>query len=288
MRPGFLILSALAGVQLPAVAQDSFSKQALTQLAGQASKFWQTAPDYMAREKLTQKAIAAPKRRLHIGASAVKPPQPELKDREMVSYYALSSFKTTPEALHEFRELVSIDGKVVTEDQAAREKFRAVIRSGDDRAKKELLAGFEKAGLAVSATDFGQLLLLFTRVNLGKYSFQSKATELVGADRAIVIDFHQNSGHESLKIVEPGRQAHEPLSGQLWVRESDFMPLRITLNAFRRRKLDEIRDEARVDYVGRANATILPVSVVYRRYVNGDLHVENIYEYSDWQPVNAK
>ncbi len=217
----------------------------------------------------------------------MEPPKSVMKDREIVSCYALSSFKSSPEALHEFRQVVSVDGKIVTPEDSARQKLRATLTS-TDAAKKALVTDFEKSGLTIAATDFGQLVLLFTKANLRKYAFESQSTGLVGADRAIVIAFHQNAGNESVKIVEPGKQVREPLSGQLWVRESDFLPLRITLNVLRRQQHEEIRDEARVDYESKANGTILPASVVYRRYVNDELHVENIYEYSDWQLVNAK
>jgi hypothetical protein len=38
-----------------------------------------------------------------------------------------------------------------------------------------------------------------------------------------------------------------------------------------------------VDYEPKTDSMILPVSVVYRRFVNDDLHVEAIYRYSEWQ-----
>ena len=81
---------------------------------------------------------------------------------------------------------------------------------------------------------------------------------------------------------------NQPLSGELWVRDSDFMPLRITLNVTRREQHEEVRDEARVDYELKANGILLPASVVYRRLRNDELSVENVYEYSDWQQFKVK
>jgi hypothetical protein len=80
----------------------------------------------------------------------------------------------------------------------------------------------------------------------------------------------------------------KPLSGQLWVRESDYQPLRITLTATRQLESEEIRDEASVDYAPTAAGAVLPASVTYRRYVDNELKVENVSQYSDWQAVNAK
>lgn len=288
VRSGFLILSAVVWFSPLALAQDALVAQALPQIAKQASKFWQTAPGYVAKETLKQKAAVMPKRKFRIGGGAVDPPKPEMKDREIVSYYAISSFRNTPEALHEFRQVMSVDGKEAASDASVLEKFRAALASPDDRSKKALEVDFEKTGLAIAATDFGQLVLLFTKANLEKYTFAPQSTGLIGADRAIVIAFRQNAGAESFRIVESGRQMNEPLSGELWVRDSDFVPLRITLTVSRRDQHEEVRDEARVDYELKSDGTLLPASVVYRRFRNDELWVENVYEYSDWQALKAK
>ncbi len=287
MRSGFLILSAVGLLSPPAFAQDALISQALPQIAKQASKFWQNAPGYVAKETLKQRAAVQPKRKFRIGGGAVDPPKPELKDREIISFYAISSFRSAPEALHEFRQIVSVDGKPVAAEAGILEKFRATLTAADDRSKKALEADFEKTGLTIAATDFGQLILLFTRNNLEKYTFEPKSTGLIGADRAIVIAFRQNNG-ASFRIVEAGKQVNEPLSGELWVRDSDFMPLRMTLNATRQDGHETIRDEARVDYELKANGSLLPAAVVFRRFRNDELSVENVYEYSDWQPLKAK
>lgn len=270
------------------LAQDARLTKALAEVARLAATFWHSAPDYMAREILTQKALTLPKRKLRVGAGAIQPPQPEFTHREIVSYYALSSFRTSPEALHEFREIVSVDGQTIAAAGTARERLRATVNAHDDKTKKALLAGFEKTSLAVAATDFGQLILLFTKTNLGKYTFELRGSSLVGADGVLLVDFRQRGGGEALRVAEPGKEAREPLTGQVLVRESDFMPLRITLENSRRERSKKIRDEARVDYLPRADGTMLPISVVYRRFVNDDLFVEAIYQYTEWQAVNSK
>jgi len=226
-----------------------------------------------------------PKRRLRIGESALGSAKLELKDREIVSYYALSSFKATSEALHEFREIISIDGRSAA---GTRDKLVVALASKDDGAKKALVQEFEKANLTVAATDFGQLLLLFTRANLAKYTFDRRPGEMAGADRAVIIAFQHVSGGESLRVTEAGKKVNEPLSGEIWVRDSDFLPLRITLRASHQDQTQQIRDEARVDYALQAKGVVLPASVVYRRYVGQQLVVENICEYSDWQAVPGK
>ncbi len=271
----------------PVQAQDAGFTQALAEVARTAMTFWHLAPDYMARETLNQKALTLPKRRLRAGAGAVEPPKPEFSHREIVSYYALSSFRASSEALHEFREVVSVDGQNITGDNGA-DKLRTIVNGSDDKAKKGLLAEFEKNSLAVAATDFGQLILLFTKTNQGKYNFRSLGSALVGADRAMIVDFSQKAGAESLRVAEPGKEGREPLTGQIWIREAGFVPLRITLRTARLERSKTIRDEARVDYEPKAEGMILPISIVYRRFVNDDLNVEAIYRYSDWQPVTKR
>lgn len=262
--------------------------RALPKIARQASNFWGSATLYYAREILHQKALTLPKRKLRVGRKATEPPKPEFRDREIISYYALSSFRATPEALHEFRQVLSVDGKPVMPEEKALGRFRKILGSNDDRAKSELQEDFEQANLEVAATDFGQLVLLFTKANLSKYSFEAGAPAFIGADRAMVLGFRQSGGQESLHIEEPGKQDKQPLRGQLWVRESDYEPLRITLTAVRTIESKQVRDEARVDYATNASGSSLPASVVYRRYVGDQLIVENISQYSEWQPVKAK
>ena len=288
VRSEFFILAALALGQSSLPGQDAVVTQALPRIGRQASQFWQAASGYFCRETLHQKALTMPKPKLRIGRKAIEAVKPEFKDREIVSFYSLSAFRTTPEALHEFRQVISVDGKPTMPEAKALQKFRTVLGSKDDRARTELQEDFDQTNLAVAATDFGQLILLFTRANLGKYSFERDTPALVGADRAIVMKFRQSGGQESLRIAEPGKQVKQPLSGQLWVRESDFAPLRITLTATRQLESAEIRDEARVDYAPTSSGAVLPASVVYRRYVDNELKVENVSQYSDWQPVNPK
>src|SRR5882762_3433240 len=175
VRSGFLILSVV-WLSPQVLAQDTLVTQALPQIAKQASKFWQIAPGYMAKETLKQRAAVMPKRKFRIGGGAIDPPKPELKDREIVSYYSISSFRNSPEALHEFRQVVSVDGKTVAPEAGVLEKFRTTLASPDDRSRKTMQADFEKTGLAIAATDFGQLVLLFTKSNLEKYTFQPQST----------------------------------------------------------------------------------------------------------------
>jgi hypothetical protein len=282
-------LFILASQSAPAAQTEGDTRlnQALVRLAAEASNFWHSAPGFIARETLTQKAIVPSKRKLRIGAAAVEPYKPEFKDREIVSWYGLAGYRKAPEAMREFRRVISVDGKALGDAATARAQLRAAIQSADDRTKRSLEEQFEKIGLSGSALDFGQLLLLFTRANIPKYSFLIADTGLIGAEHALVLQFRQRAGKESVHISEGRKNTRAPLEGELWVREDDYRPLRITLTVVRRESHDaEVQDDARVDYAPAAGAN-LPVSVVYRRFVNGQLTAESSAQYSGWNPADA-
>jgi hypothetical protein len=288
VRPGFLILAAVLALGPKAIpAEDARLGQVLAEVARAAATFWHTAPEYIARETLSQKALTLPKRRLRTGSGALEPPKPEFGHREIGSFYVLSSFRTSPEALHEFREVVSVNGEAPPGDSNP-DRLRNAVATQDDKTKKALAHEFDRSSLAVTATDFGQLILLFTKSNQGKYDFSLHGLALVGADRAMILDFSQRAGAEAFRVTEPGRDVREPLTGQIWVREAGFVPLRITLATSRHDRSKTIRDEARVDYEPKGDGMVLPVSIVYRRFVNEELSVEGIYAYTDWRPLNLK
>jgi len=147
--------------------------------------------------------------------------------------------------------------------------------------RSELRGEFERESLGDTAVDFGQLLLLFQKTSLPKYTFAVASSELVGADAALVISFAQVSGAASLHLNEAGKRSQARLEGQIWVRATDYLPLRIVLRAERDQKKGRIRDEVHVDYEPH-QGTLLPASVSHRRYLDDRLRAENIYQYAEW------
>ena len=110
---------------------------------------------------------------------------------------------------------------------------------------------------------------------------------LIGAESALVLRFRQRAGKESVHISEGRKTSRAPLEGELWVSQEDYRPLRITLTVVRQEKNNvEVQDDARVDYVPTAGAN-LPASVVYRRFVSGQLTAESNAQYTDWRPADA-
>lgn len=273
---------ALAILHLPTPAEDDPKLQeALYRLVREATNFWQTAPGFIGRETIEQRIVIVHRKR----NGAIDPKrQDESRSREIISWYAFGSFRRSPEALREFRRIVEIDGKAVDKEPAARSMLATQIKSRDDGAREELLKQFEDQTLAGAATDFGQLLLLFTKKNLDKYSFKQTTPSRVGADVAMVIAFQQVGGNQALRIVDGRKKVAQQLQGEILVRQGDYLPLRITLKSTSDVKENKIRDEAGVDYAV-AHGALLPAALTYRRFVNDGLVVDSTYRYSGWEPL---
>jgi hypothetical protein len=275
MWAGFLLLLAASA------PPDAGLQRILARVSEEADVFRASAPKILAQEKLVQRSLQRPRRfRPRLGAAALGPPPPRYRSREIISEYGFGSFKEAPGALHEFRQVISVDGRQVASREKARRTLVAGLQSDDDRLRKRMLEDFEKHGLVGAATDFGQVLLLFTRRRLEEYAFSRAGGGQIGADRAAILSFRQTGGSGSLLIFERRRAIHQPLEGQLWVREDDGMPLRVVLSSTRQDGERTIRDEARVDYVMTPLGYLAPASIVHRAMVGGDLLVENQFEYS--------
>lgn len=278
-----LALSVPARPQSDPPPPDPRIGDALFRLSREASALWQTAPRFLGREHVYQKAFVRHRR---IGVGAGRSAQPMAQVREITSYYNLGAMKAAPEAVTEFRHILQIDSKQIDSDESARARFQSELQSGDP-AKESLRKAFEKACLAGAATDFGQLILLFTKSNIEKYSYSLIGDGRAGVDPAWVLAFEQQTGEQSLRLNEGRHKSLERLHGEIWTRQGDFLPLRIVLNSKRTRGEIEIRDEARVDYTALSGA-LLPESLVYRRYVSGEMMLESIYKYSEWKPIDQK
>src|SRR6185369_6125830 len=139
----------------------------LGRVSEEAEVFAHSARAVLSEETLRQRTRKTPVRFLpRVGEAATKPPKEEFLTREIVSEYGYSSFKDSPAALHEFREVTSVDGRKVQAQEKARRTLTLGVKSADDNLKKQMLRDFEKHGLTGAVTDFGQLILLFTKRRL--------------------------------------------------------------------------------------------------------------------------
>jgi hypothetical protein len=253
----------------------------IRQLTHQASQFWGVAPNWYCRETLRQRGPIERKQRhgIHFSEPPASP-APEMASREIVSWYGFSSYSSNSEAIHELRQIVSVDGKTVS-GAPSQDDFRRLLTARDDGSKQDLAEKFQAATLGDSPLDFGQLVMLFTRRAIDRYAFTLKGPDLIGAQRVTVFQYSQQAGSPGLHLDQ---NKTIPLAGTLSLRQSDGAPARITVVATRNDKV-AIRDEAEVDYEEVAQGVVLPASLVHRRFVNGAIHGDDRAQYADWKPV---
>jgi hypothetical protein len=258
-------------------------------VAEEADVFAHQARSVLSEEKLQQRTRKAPSRfHPRIGDGAAQPPKQEFLTREIVSEYGFSSLKDSPNALHEFRTVISVDGRKVLGAEKARRTLTLGVASPDDNLKKQMLRDFEKHGLVGAATDFGQVILLFTKRRLPDYEFIIAGVGRMGADAAAILAFKQKTGSESLTTFAGRSALHSGLQGFVWVRLPDYLPLRVRLVSSRKDGQYTFVTEASIDYTMSAHGCIVPASVYQRETVAGKLMTENTYQYGPFRKFGAQ
>ena len=267
------ILLAMFCCACGALKGDERTQQLVARLSQEADAFRKIAPDVVGQETLFQRAVKPPKGGFHIrvGASAQKPPQPVWQERRILSEYSFAAFAGEGGALHELRRVTAVDGRTVQDSKKAQEELAAIVTAADDKRKKELLEQFEKYGLVGAVTDFGQLLLLFNSGDVLHYEFTYRRIENQGTARLLVFGYQQIDGPEGLTVVDARRgqgARNVRIGGEVWVRESNFLPVRITL-ATGQQSPDLIREEASVDYAMSPYGALLPFWTEHRELRGG-------------------
>ncbi|HLJ18240.1 MAG TPA: hypothetical protein VKV15_27360 [Bryobacteraceae bacterium] len=280
----WLLLMGSAGL----VRADPRVQHMMERISEEASVFAQQAPNVIGQETLQQRALK-PSRRFHprIGEAALEQPKPEWQTREIISEYGFSAFSSKPGVLHEFRRVTAVDGRKVEQKDKALDALAKSITSNSDNQKRRALKDFEKYGLLGAASDFGQLILMFSRSNLDKYEFNVEGPRLLGAERALVFSYKQMDGAQGLTIFADGKALHERLEGEIWVRASDYLPLRITIVSVRGEGQKGVREQAQVDYVMTQYGFELPISVVHSEYRARGPVAENRFQYSNFKRFGA-
>lgn len=279
-----------------ALHADDRTQQLVSALSQQADAFRKIAPDLVGQETLFQRAVKPPKGGFHIrvGASTQKPPEPVWQERRILSEYSFAAFAHEGGALHEVRRVTEVDGRAVQDSEKAQQELAAIVTAPDDKRKKELLEQFEKYGLVGAVTDFGQLLLLFNSRDVMHYEFTYRRTEMQGLARVLVFEYQQIDGPEGLTVITAQNGARHGdssqtmrMRGEVWVRESNFIPVRITLATGQGEDQEQVREEASVDYSMSSYGALLPLWTEHRELRGGKVVVENKFSYTDFHKFGA-
>ena len=283
-------IAALLLISLTLRADDLTNKMT-ARVSEEAAAFLKAAPGVLGTETLVHREIKPPARfHPRVGAGAMATPETQWMEREIVSEYGFSTFASAsgaPPSVHELRQITSVDGKKISDRKKAQDSLAAAITANQDAQKRALLKDFEKAGLAGAATDFGQILLLFTRRDIDRYEFTPRPAAMIGYDRVLVWSYKQLDNRDALTVFEPKQARRLKIEGEIRVRAADFVPLQITLMTHEGDSPDSVREEATVTYKESPYGALLPSSTEHRELRNGKVVMENRFAYSNFHKFGA-
>ena len=254
----------------------------LQALARTASFFSRTSPSLTAHEVLEQRARRGNMRVLRRGR------HDELKEVAFTipdtfeQHIVISDYRLgTPRegGFHEIRDIRSIDGQPPA---AVRHAMTIGAETAEDESKKRLLEDLELERLQGAATDFGPLLLLFGEGRQSNMRFTVPLRKAAESGAVWVLSYRQADGEGGLTEFRNSREKRHAAEGQIWFRETDLLPLHITMNTEEALTSKfSLRNEAAIDYQPTPYG-LAPRMVVHRQYLNQDLLVENRFLYSDY------
>jgi hypothetical protein len=283
-----LVATLVAFAQIP--AQPNLP-DLLSRVAEEAEILQQNAPKSVTQEVLEQRALLPATRfRPRIGRKATAEIQPpRLVVRQIVSEYSVGILKeSVVQNLTELRQVIAVDGRKVQSAARARDALSLGITSPDDRLRKRMLEDFARHGLVDIATDYGILLLAFTKRGLANMKVAIAGEETVGVDAAWVLLWQQTSPDGGVLEFLGNQASRHALQGRILVRKSDGLPLRIqSWTQHSPDLIHQIRDEATVDYIQSAHGFLTPASVVHRHMVDGKVMTENLYRYEPFKMFSA-
>lgn len=273
-----LILALLASAMYGQTPGDRF----LAAIIRHAELFQQKASLAVSEETLLQRSYTLPPHaHLAIGPAA-GPLFARFFVHEIVSEYSIGSLRGDKSgALLEIREIVAEDGHPSQTPQAARKALGRNISSGEEQIRKKILSEFTDLGLVDVATDYGLMLLAFTKSGVARMEITPAGSAWIGTEEAVGVAWRQTDGG----VLEfRGRKvARLPMHGLIWVRQSDGTPLRISASTEHDEPKHVLRDDSAVDYVLARFGCVMPASVVHRHFVDDQLLTENLYTYAPFQ-----
>ena len=291
MVPGLVIILLAGFAQAADQSQAPVTKAMLARLTEEADAFRRIAPSLLGHETLEQKAKKPAARfRPRIGKDAQTKPLPTWQDRQIVSEYGFVALAGETDTLHELRRVLTVDGKSVSDPKKDEESLARVISLKDDQRERELLKDFEKYGLVGAVTDFGPLLMLFTPREIEHFEFSLRGAESLGASKALVFRYAQIDGAELLTIFEStakGKPRKIRVQGEVWVRDDNYLPLRVTIAVGEGQGATAVREIASVDYSPSPFGVLTPAAVDHKELIGGLLTVQNSFLYSDFHRFGA-
>mgnify|MGYP001098345194 CR=1 FL=1 len=281
-------LAAAACLAAPLAAQQlPLYDPALARLSEEAEAFQRLAPKIIGSETLHHKGRqGAPRVKWFSKSNA---PAVSYRTTDIVSEYGFGFFNEAPDSIREFRQVVSVDGRAraaaVVRD--ARQVLAENMASDDDRLRRRLLEDFERYGQTGSATDFGQMLLLFRRRSLPQYTFERMRTAQLGDETVEVVQWRQGRGAVPLYVYSNRRLERLTMQGEIWLRQRDHLPMRITMHSSLEEDGAPVTFAAEIDYKPSRYGLLLPSALHFEKRSGGLVLIDNRSEYSGYQMFGA-
>ncbi len=278
---------------IPLLRADDVTKKMMARVSEEAEAFQRLAPEVLGEETLHQRSMKpTPRFRPRVGNGVTTAPKAVYQERTIVSEYGFTAFSGEGDAasLHELRQVISVDGKKVSDAKKAQAALAKAITANDDGRKKALLKQFEKYGLLGAVTNYGQALLLFTRRNMERYEFTAKGSNWLNGEKALVFGYRQIDGPEAVTLIEEKKNdqvKHMRIEGELWVRSDSYVPVRIIMQASLAGEQDQVKEDAAIDYAMSAYGALLPVKTEHRETRGGKIAAENEFVYSNFKKFGA-
>jgi hypothetical protein len=153
--------------------------------------------------------------------------------------------------------------------------------AGGARLQKKFLQVFTDLGLLDVATNYGLMLLLFTRSGMADLEMEPVGDRFFGAEDAFLFRWRQAKG--GLLELRGRKPVRHPMQGELLVRRSDGMPLRITSRVEYAEPKHRIREDATVEFVQSPAGCAMPLLAVHRHFVDDQFLTENFYTYEPFR-----
>lgn len=258
----------------------------LRRLAEEAEVFGSLSQRIIGEETLEQVTRTIPRYQ-----PRKEPPPPKVQRRKIQSEYGFTLFKNDPN-LHEIRNVQTVDGKRVKPPGRLRETLAMGSRGNAERWKRNLLKEFQGYGLREAALEFGQMILMFGPRMIRYYQFQVVREEFLGADRVAVLRYAQTAGVTSMTVFADDEVVRYAPTGELWLRASDGMPLRITMDISRVENGATHRHFGSVDYQMTSYGCVMPVTAAYSESVTLPgkepfVFVDNRFQYTNFKMFGA-
>ena len=278
LAPSVVLLAAIVDPHIVAL---------LDRVSEEARVFTDKSSRFVGVEKLTQRGrIAPPRFKLRQGANPNDAPTIAYRTTELISEYSFGSLKGAPGELREIRLVVAVNGRPIRNQMKARLELAEGMSGDRDRLNKQMLLDMEANGMVGAATDLGQMLMLFSRAKLEQLEFTMLPDGQLGEEAVAVLGYRQK-GELAARVYHGKEAADMPLQGELWIRRSTGLPIRITAKGLLKEGKHTVGHSFAVDYGLSAQGVLLPVSCTYRRMQNALLTVETVATYTDFKMFSA-